>query len=67
VKWTVILGYSLLKNIWACPPKADRAMRYNLFLPQRQAKKGFPLLSLTQNAVVATLEIEQVKQGLNRF
>jgi len=65
VKWTVILGYSLLKNIWACPK--GRAMRYNLFLPQRQAKKGFPLLSLTQNAVVATLEIEQVKQGLNRF
>jgi hypothetical protein len=33
------------KNNYGVP--IGRAIRYNLFLPQRQAKKGFPLLSLT--------------------
>jgi hypothetical protein len=41
-------------SIWAF--RRRRALRYNLFCGKKSHKKGFPLQSLTQNAVVTRIK-----------
>jgi hypothetical protein len=41
-------------SIWAF--RKRRALRYNLFCGKKSHKKGFPLQSLTQNAVVPKIK-----------
>jgi hypothetical protein len=52
----LILKLTAFQNlsIWAF--RKRRALRYNLFCGKKSHKKGFPLQSLTQNAVVTRIK-----------